>query len=150
MTRPAYESSADRSREQACADRVLASLGHGAMLAKLNGQYSRIDFLALRPGKKPLWIEIKCRNARMDSYPSLMLSAAKWQAGIELAEATGGLFVVVAAYEDGDCAYTYKREHVESGSVSLIYGGRTKATRDAGDVEPVMLIPKSLFKRIKC
>jgi hypothetical protein len=52
MSRPAYETADDRSREQACAQRLLSRLGAGAMMAKLNGQYSRIDRLALRPGKK--------------------------------------------------------------------------------------------------
>jgi len=146
LSRPAYETADDRTREQACADRMLSRLGEGAILIKLNGQYSGLDRLALRPGKKPIWLEIKCRAVSREQYPTLMLSVAKWQAGVEMAEATGGLFVVVAAYKDGDCAYTYRREHVEQGTVRVEYGGRTLHTRDAGDVEPVVMIPKSLFK----
>jgi hypothetical protein len=147
--RPTYETESDREREEACAKRILSRLGAGAMMVKLNGQYSRIDRLALRPGKKPLWIEIKCRSARSDSYPSLMLSCAKWQAGVEMADATGGQFVIVAAYTDGDYAYTYKREHVNSGEVQVVFGGRTLHTRDAGDVEPVVMIPKQFFRGLK-
>ena len=145
MSRPLYETNADRSREDACAARVSAALG--CEMVKLTGQYSRMDRLATwrKSDRRHAFIEIKCRKAQYGQYPSLMLSAAKWRDGIDMAEATGGDFFVVASYLDGDWIYAYHATHVSGHRVWLEHGGRTRNTRDALDIEPVMHIASDLF-----
>lgn len=147
MTRPAYETEADRIREQKCALRfgIVAKCN----MRKLGGQYARLDWLASWPTTgQQAWVEVKCRNARFGEYPSLLLSAAKWTEGVKYAEATGSMFIVLAAYEDGDYAYCYDADHLDNHRVRLEYGGRTKAVRDNGDVEPVVHISSNLFWKV--
>lgn len=145
MSRPLYETNADRGREDACAFRVSVALG--CKMVKLTGQYSRMDRLATWPKgfHRHAFVEIKCRKAQYGQYPSLMLSAAKWRDGVDMAEATGGEFVIVASYLDGDWIYTYHPNHVAQQRVWLEHGGRTRNTRDALDIEPVMHISSELF-----
>ena len=145
MSRPRYETSADLSREDACAARVSSALS--CEMVKLTGQYSRMDRLATWPRAKRrhAFVEIKCRKAMQGTYPTLMLSAAKWRDGVDMAEATGGDFIVVASYLDGDWLYSYHPSHVSQRRVWLEHGGRTRNTRDALDIEPVMHIASDLF-----
>ncbi len=145
MSRPIYETGADRNREDACAQRVCDALG--CEMVKLTGEYSRIDRLATWPrgSQRPAFVEIKCRKAFHDQYPTLILSAAKWRYGVTLSQATGGDFYVVASYYDGDWLYAYNPQHVADRAVWLQHGGRTRQTRDPLDVEPVMHIASELF-----
>lgn len=144
MSRPIYESNADRGREDRVADRVGAALG--CRMVKLTGQYARMDRLAEWPtGRRHAFVEIKCRKSFHDQYPTLMLSAAKWRDGVDMAEATGGDFYVVASYLDGVWLYAYNPQHVADRAVWLQHGGRTRQTRDPLDVEPVMHIASELF-----
>ena len=147
MTRPAYETEADRKREEACVIRFAERTR--CNVRKLSGQYSRLDWLALWPySGKQAWIEVKCRKIRYGQYPSLILSAAKWSEGVRLAESTGALFLVLVEYMDGDYVYSFDPDHLDGGTVRLDYGGRTRATRDAGDVEPVVHISSHLFWKV--
>jgi hypothetical protein len=147
MSRPAYETDEDRKREEACAFRFAERAR--CNVRKLGGQYARLDWLALWPNTgKQAWIEIKCRKVPYNAYPSLMLSAAKWAEGVRLAEATGTMFLVVAAYTDGDYVYAFDPDHLDNHRVRLDYGGRTRATRDTGDVEPVVHISSHLFWKV--
>lgn len=141
--RTRYESSADREAEAAAANRLSKALG--ATVHKLTGQYDRLDYMLVMPEEIHAFVEIKCRDAGMRAYPTLMLSAAKWREGISLAESTGGKFLVMAAYRDGDLVYVFDRSDVVSRAVWCEYGGRTSSTRDAGDIEPVMHIPTQLM-----
>lgn len=141
--RPLYESSADRAREAEAVGRLATALG--AKVHKLTGQYARLDYMVVLPGNIHAFVEIKCRNAGLGAYPTLMISAAKWREGISMAEATGGKFLIMAAYKDGDLVYLFDRKDVESKAVWCEFGGRTANTRDTGDIEPVMQIPTRLM-----
>lgn len=146
MSRPTYESEEDRIREQKCALRF--GVAAKCSMRKLHGQYARLDWFASWPSGQQAWIEVKCRTARYGQYPSLMLSAAKWAAGVQFAEATGAMFLVLAAYEDGDYVYRFDSDHLDNHRVRLEYGGRTKAVRDNGDMEPVVHISSNLFWKV--
>lgn len=113
---------------------------------KLHGQYLRLDWLALWPRTGHHgWVEVKCRNVPHDKYKTLMVSAMKWSTGVQMAQTTGGLFIIVAAYTDCDRVYAFDPAHLAQGRVWLEWGGRTAMTRDSGDIEPVMHVPASLF-----
>lgn len=146
VIRPLYETQQDRLLEEACAEKYAAKMG--VRLFKLSDQYRRMDRLAIDDKGRHAWLEIKCRKVSRGTYPTLMLSVAKWVAGIQMAQATGGSFVVIAGYTDGIWRYRYRPQDVSDGLIRLEYGGRTTQTRDSGDIEPVMHIPTWMFKRV--
>lgn len=148
MTRPQYETNAQRSREWACACRFAHAFNYS--FHKLGGQYSRLDGLCLpkQRGQQPVWLEVKCRTHAFAAYPTLLLSAAKWREGVEMAASTGALFVLCVEFTDGDYVYVHDAGDFAAGHVWLDYGGRTNQTRDAGDIEPVVHIAVRKFSRI--
>ena len=150
MSRPTYVTSEDVNKAWACVCRLAAAYGYGAY--KNPGQYSRIDFLLLSQSRRApghaIWVEVKCRTHAFGQFPTLLISAMKWKEGIELARTTGAGFCILVNYTDGDYFYGYKPAHVADGRVYLEHGGRTRNTRDGGDIEPVMHIPMSLFQKV--
>ena len=140
---PLYETDVDRSREQEVADRLSKVVG--GKIVKLSGQYARLDRMIVWPDKRHAFVEIKCRNVGHDAYPTLMLSAAKWREGVEMAWTTGGKFLVVAGYRDGDWAYLYDQRDIDTRAIWCEYGGRTVQTRGSTDIEPVIHIPSTLM-----
>jgi hypothetical protein len=148
LSREQYETQADREREQACVQRFVRTFGYS--MHKLTGQYSRLDWL-LTPihGGPPAWVEVKCRKHAYERHPTVLLSAAKWREGVSMAQATGGEFILLINFLDGDYAYVYSPGHLTSRKVWLEHGGRTRDTRDAGDIEPVMHISSNLFRRVQ-
>lgn len=85
MTRPFYETEADRAREKAVAERVAKHFGYFAK--KLPHAYP-IDYVMVSGKDVQGWLEIKCRSHAMRDYPTLMLSAQKYSAGLRLGQAT--------------------------------------------------------------
>jgi hypothetical protein len=146
VTRPRYETDGDRQRETACAGRFAHATG--CTMQKLEGDHARMDWFAEWPNGKNAYVEIKCRKVRYGKYPTLLIDAGKWREGVELSRATGALFVVLVAYEDGDYAYWYRAEHPDNALVRLIFGGRTRQYRGPGDVGPMMHIAACLFWKV--
>ena len=144
--RPFYESERDRINEQRIARRI--EKAWRLDLHKMPVSY-RLDFAAVRDGVIVGWIEVKRRRIRRE-WGSVMLAVSKWREGCILSSSTGGGWAfVVENSEDGklwwcDCSDMMEEEE----SLRIEWGGRTKATRDAGDVEPVIHIPTRRFKQV--
>lgn len=143
MTRPKYESPADLAAERHVAR--LIEREWKAQLQKLPDQY-KLDFAAYRDGELVAWLEIKNRTHAAGAYPTLILSVAKWHAGVALAVTSGCPFLVVANFVDGAKFVRYSRGKVLD--VRYGPGGRTDRG-DAQDQEPVIHIPMELFKPIR-
>lgn len=139
MPRTYYETSATLSAEKRVAE--IIEQRWKAVLHKLPISY-RVDFCASREKQIVSWIEIKCRSHPAGQYPTIMLSVSKWQAGLQLHQATGVPFVFVAAFSCGSIRYC---EAITT-DVSVEYGGRTLNRRDNEDVEPVVMIPVASMK----
>lgn len=136
-----YETEADRKNERQLADRVSGLWG--ARFMKLPISYN-LDY-ALVYGETILaWIEMKRRFCTRDKYPTLLLDLQKWHAGIDLYDRTARPFILLIQWDDGDFYYDYDPLSIPK----LRYGGRTVKTRDAYDIEPVVHIPVSEFRRI--
>jgi hypothetical protein len=138
--RPRYETADDLTRERFVADQLM-KVG-GLRLQKLPVHYL-VDFFHPRR-----IVEVKCRQHAHDAYPTLMLSLAKWQAGIYLAHLMHPqtVFVVAAGFTDG--IWTCSVAHKALPDYDIKMGGRTKQTRDGADIEPVVHIPVDDMKLI--
>ena len=104
-----------------------------------------IDFMAIVDKKASAWIEVKCLNKTFNQYPYSILSYSKYMKGVEYHNVSGLPFIFATRLQDGDYYYKYESEH----KFDIIWGGRTKQTRDKFDIEPIVLIPKEYFKEIK-
>lgn len=136
-----YESKADITNEGRVASQV--GLATKAVMKK-NPKAYPIDWCAYKGGKIAGWVEIKCRKNPKDQYPTLMLSYNKLVSGKRYAEVSGAPFLLVIEWTDG--VYFWKCPDDVTG-YSVTNGGRTDRG-DSQDLEPVVLIPTSEFKKL--
>ena len=101
-----------------------------------------IDFMLLYGGTAKAWVEVKCLNKTYNKYPHTILSLSKYMKGVEYYNISGLPFIFATRLEDGDYYYKHNPEHPK---FEIIWGGRTKQTRDKYDIEPVVLIPMVYF-----
>ena len=139
--RPLYETKADLNREYDCVERLMSAWKCNARKLPISYQ---LDYMFERNKKPTGWGEIKCRNHSFNTYPTLILSYAKMDRGIQYHNRTGLPFIVVASMQDGDFWYL----HSDGDDLPIRWGGRTKNVRDNQDSEPVVHIPMDLFKRV--
>lgn len=137
--RPLYESALDLERERAVIEQL--AWQKGVSYTKLPLDY-RVDYALHQHRRISAIAEVKCRRNRSDVYPSLILSAKKFHAGLELSERMGVPFLVVAGWEDG--IFYYK-----AGNEPLDYdiGGRVDRN-DPQDVEIVVHLPVNRFQPV--
>lgn len=133
-----------RVKEEGCVQRLNGAWRHE--LRKLPISY-RVDRAVIHGDAILAWLEIKCRTHSFATYDTLLLSMLKWSAGIEWFRVTGLPFVVVASLEDGDFYYVFRDD--DEYTFVITFTGRTKNTRDDGDVEPVIHIPMGRFTRVE-
>lgn len=141
MGRPVYETKVDMTHEASVAECLANAWDCG--IKKLPRLYA-CDFAAMRGNDVSAWLEIKFRNA---SYPTYLISLHKWMKGIELSEATEKPFILVVSWpvqnERVILFRALKREPVR-----VVLGGR-KDRGDPADIEPMVEIPISQFKRLQ-
>ncbi len=150
MSRERHETTEQKTREQALAAKVeRAHKVKLQSLSSINAHYGIIDYLACAltpPYAAKAWIELKCRYIRFGDFSTIMLSVGKWAEGVKLAQATGIPFVLVFEFTNGVWRYKFKPEHLPQ--IRTEFGGRTVATRDDGDIEPVVHIPIALWEHV--
>lgn len=144
MTRPTYENGETLAHEK----KVFAVLEEAwkCKLYKLPISYG-VDAMAEREGKLVSWIEFKGRKHKHDEYPTLILSVLKVLSGVRLRKLTGARFMLVIDFQDG--LYFVDMSSILDDKLDIRMGGRTKATRDREDIEPVVHIPIELFKPLR-
>tara|TARA_Y100001973_G_C5209184_1_gene344073 strand:- start:5810 stop:6355 length:546 start_codon:yes stop_codon:yes gene_type:complete len=111
-------------------------------MRKLPKSY-RLDFMAVRGDDACAFVEVKCRRHQSDTYPTVMLSLSKVLQSNALTKATGCPCFFVARFTDGVYYYDLSGKDYKTQ-----WGGRTKSTRDARDIEPIVLIPIASMQRI--
>lgn len=134
--RPLYESQGDLSREARVAERLCQAWDCQSL--KLPVQY-RVDFAMLVNRKIKAWLEVKCRNSY---YDEMILSAAKFVTGQQLATSTNRPFVV--AFGIGHDIYWRDCTHDQP---ELELGGRADR-QDWQDMEPVVMLPLNKFHKL--
>ena len=135
--RPRYERPRDLVNESKVAERMAQ---RGIELRKLPISY-RLDFAMFRDGKLRGFAEVKTRNNRHDSYPTLIISLGKVMAARQLAEVSETRSVLLVQYLDG----LYWCNFATPFEVTM--GGRWDRGDD-DDVEPVAHFPIEAFKMV--
>ena len=132
MTRPRYESPDDRRREREFYERF-NGVWDTHKIAKLPDN-AFADFAVCRANRVCVGVmEFKCRSFRWGAYPTVMISLLKAREVINIADAVGGRAWFAVQDSAGDvriATLSAPFERVE-------YGGRTRKTRDAQDIELV-------------
>lgn len=144
MSRPLYQTSESLARETEFA-RELSRLW-GCRFEKLPIAY-KVDFLMFRNDEPRAWCEVKCREYEMDQLEIMggfMLSLAKWMEGKRLHEMTGLPFIVALQLPDG--IWYHKPTDFKYDGLKI--GGR-KDRGDWQDVEPVILLQRDRFTRVR-
>lgn len=137
--RPTYETKTDREKQY----EVASELG-----ARWNAEFQdlphsyRIDYCAVRNEKIVAMVEVKIRSHFIQKYDTVMVSMSKWKE-LKQYEALGipGIF----AFRFADGIYHHR---VKDYDAVPQWGGRTNMTRDSADVEPVVHIPITAWKKL--
>ena len=135
--RPRYERPRDLVNESKVAERMAQ---RGIELRKMPISY-RLDFAMFRDGKLRGFAEVKTRNNRHDTYPTLMISLGKVMAARQLAEVSETRSVLLVQYLNG----IYWCNFASPFEVAM--GGRWDRADD-DDVEPVAHFPIEAFKMV--
>ena len=138
--RKIYETQNDLSNEKSIAE-VIQSVCN-LSLRKLSMKYF-LDFIAFRNKKAVAVVEVKKRNNNHDTYPTLILSLAKYNRGVEFFRVNGLKFIFAVQFNDG--CFFYEYEDGDRFAVEL--GGRIDR-KDAEDIEPVIHIPINRMKKL--
>ena len=142
LKRPIYETKDDLRGEGLTCSSWANSLG--LAVNKLPMSYE-LDFLLTSKanGKAVALLEYKRRHSPVDRFPTVMLSLKKVMRGCELSSASGLPSLFLVQFDDGIGSCCFTKFSKRPGWIQ--YGGRTTRTRDAGDIEPVVMIPISEF-----
>lgn len=143
MTRPIYESEADRQRERKTAE--ILERHFKCQLRKAPALFA-VDFVAVRDGKPVAWVEIKNRNYSMEQIKKMggyLISLKKIIAAKQLHEVTGLSLALVVHATDG----VYFDLISDFTVRNLTIGGRTDRG-DHEDVEPCALLDVTKFRRL--
>jgi len=138
--RKIYETQYDLDNEKSISE-VIQSVCN-LSLRKLRMKYF-IDFIAFRNKKAVAVVEVKKRNNNHDTYPTLILSLAKYNRGVEFFKVNGLKFIFAVQFNDGCFFYKYK----DGDRFAIELGGRTDR-KDAEDIEPVVHIPINRMKKL--
>lgn len=105
----------------------------------------RADFGLYREGNLTALCEIKVRRNMRDAYPTFLLSMLKWSDCSARARAVGIPFLLAVRFDDG---LLWRDVTVFGDDWTISHGGRTDRGQE-GDMEPVVHIPMSEFRRLK-
>ncbi len=144
MSRPLYETSADRQKEAQVAE-TLASIWL-CDIVKMKPACV-VDYAIKRSGKVVAVMEIKCRNytfEKLDEMGGLILSAHKLQSAKAWSDTHSIPFVLAIGLPDGTYATTFTSN--DWPIFDLVIAGRYDRG-DKQDTEPCGLIPMKRFIR---
>ena len=135
MIRARYESQTDLANERKV--EAFLSKQWGCCFHKLNPIKWKIDYL-IQSGDRYSWAELKCLNIRYGQYP-FMISYKKIEAAKLLHDTSRRKFNLIFRCSDELCYHTWDF----SKDYKFEWGGRTTATRDSQDIEPVFRVDPS-------
>ncbi|QDP55600.1 MAG: hypothetical protein Tp152DCM223801_16 [Prokaryotic dsDNA virus sp.] len=140
--RETYENKNSLEKENAFSQKIEGFWG--CKLQKMH-KHHIIDYMVVNNKAAVAWLEVKCLNRTYKQYPHFILSYSKYMKGVEYYRTSRLPFLFAVRLYDGDYYYRYDK----TDNYKIIWGGRTKNTRDEFDVEPIIQIPITEFKEIK-
>jgi len=138
--RRSYETQIDLDNEKSICEKIETACG--MHLRKMSIKYS-LDFIGFRNGKAVAVIEVKKRHNRYSKYPTVILSLAKWNRGVEFHRVNDLKFIFCVQFDDGYFFYEYQNDD----KFNVEIGGR-RDRNDDQDIEPVMHIPIVRMKKL--
>jgi hypothetical protein len=143
MTRPLYESSGDRCREQEVAK--LVEERWRVVAQKMPMRYE-FDYMLMRPepSRQVAIMEVKCRNAK---YDTLIISMQKVVTMQTYHQQFGVPAVLAVSWPDEEPKYTLL-EPARTSKYIVEWGGRDDRGDDQ-DKEPVIHIPVEHFRHFR-
>lgn len=144
MGRPIYESETD-IRNQEHVKRELERAWKYYLQPLSHHQI--LDYAARKPDTNEIhaFVEVKCRSFAWGDYPDVMLSASKFEKTQELYRTFKVRTMLVVADRNRDIRYLNIQKLNDTISIPLEYGGRTRNTRDSGDIEMIVRFPIPYF-----
>ena len=139
MTRPRYETEADRQRESSVGERFAAAL-NGVTVEKLPHGH-RADFLARDTKGNEAYVEVKTRRCTSRQYDTYHISYDKLKALVSLAEKDGRDALLLVQWKD-TMGYVNIKKYLAHATFKK--GGRWDRG-DKFDVEEMAEAPISLF-----
>ena len=140
VLREYYENSTSLKNESDFKEKIISTWN--CDLQKMHSHHI-IDFMLLYGGVAKAWVEVKCLNKTHNKYPFTILSLSKYMKGIDYFNKTGLPFIFATRLLDGDYYFKYRPDYPK---FEIIWGGRTKQTRDKYDIEPIIKIPMVFFE----
>ena len=141
-----YETMADVQNERDIIDAycgLVAPIRGARLYAHKSKRGCPYDFALTRGGQTVVaFAEAKRRHCSIGKYDTIMLSLGKWSELVKLNESTRRPVVFVVRFDDALGSVLIRPSQHED----LRWGGRTRNTRDAADIEPVIHIPTDSFK----
>lgn len=138
--RPRNETEEDLKNETEAAHKVANRFN--CVVTKLSEALYHVDWVLSNPdGSIRAVGEYKRRKNPIAQYPTLLLSAAKWKAGMDWAEMFGVPFILFVEWDDGLFYLKAERSSVMRMSV----GGNARGQN--GDCEPLVHLNTSDFVR---
>ena len=147
MRRRKYETAEHRKVQRDCADHLEACMP--VCIEEIpsdNNKGSRIDWFVWGEGGLVAIAEHKHRNWDVKNGGGIYLSLTKAQYGVELSDKLKVPFWFVV---DNGAVVWFAEVHDLSAYTLLPVGGRTTQTRDAYDVEAVIIVPTNDFMEIQ-
>lgn len=111
-------------------------------ITKLSERLYELDWAISREGKVCAFGEFKRRRFSRSKFQTLILSAAKWMKGIELARFYSVPFILFIQWDDG--IFYLNSEEFQAHTLRLAGNHRGQN----GDIEPCVEIPVELFKKV--
>ena len=104
----------------------------------------RLDFAVCRKGTKEItgWVEFKRRHHKFGTYPTALFSLGKIIYGLTMADTTSIPFFIAVMWDDD-----LRWMRVDMKDATILWGSRTKNTRDRDDIEPAAHFPIDKFVR---
>lgn len=152
--RPLYETPDNLRAESAFISDVERL--RGVVFVKLPIHY-KVDAFVKRGTRVVAIAELKIRNATYGQYPDIIMSEKKFKSAIKLRAHLWGIektfrsakqlqFLFLVRFLDGDY---YAEVNKDASAYTVTLGGRTVATRDAQDIENVVHIPITDFRKLE-
>lgn len=134
--RPLYETADSLGAESA----VIATVSRswGLSVVALPRRYV-LDYGTYREKRLSGFVEVKCRSHHLSTYPTLLVSAAKWREA-QFWKAHGDLSTLLVVSFADDIYW----HDLTSAFPVFEHGGRTDR-RDREDQEPMLVIPMTLM-----
>lgn len=138
-----FENETDRERKDETA-RIIESKWGPYLQIKCYGQLNEIDYYATKHGRLALYIEIKCRNHKSDTYDTVYLNLRKWLALTVTGLCTGKPSIFVVRFLDK--ILWIPLVEVDAAQVSI--AGTNRIVKSKTDIEPIIEIPIKSMRQI--